>query len=701
MSNENQARKQTFTCSLEYQNNSCNESDSEKESLLVRSHDDLFNEYLFLCTQRPLYKRCGSYQCEECNKNFNTIASFMEHKLLHKLKKSSSNDKCKQNRMFHCEKCDKKFTRLFNLIQHKRKHFEEVCYECDICNKIFNKETLRNIHKQSHNSFKKRLGSSHKSKHKKCPNKIYYCKKCDKNWADEADFAKHKEVHNCLPFDSAANKPVDFTAMLYDCDICMEKFVNEVDLITHKNTHEYDVSKICSEKIKNKNDCVKHQEIHSSEDQDFIGFASTEMNHCECDHGFSNNREEKIMNLTALRKNKQINGSEGNKSSQADQNIHGNNMNNEDEKKCTINSSTSKHEEIQETEKNPLNNIKCTEDVNFGQRKQINCTKYRISISKQDKIMDCKFQKGVETTSSEMYTYKQNKNKSENDMLTSSNTDRQSHTDDKFCCCIKCNTKLTTETKFVEFKEVQIKCSKEKSLMTNNNSSETDLTKHKPNHCSQNVSSLSLNCKQLEKMPSNRRKYIVNSNKFTNQTDITEPITNHTSEKSAVMSSSNSKKYMDYKLQDETAASSQKLETSLYSENYKNKCKEIEMNIQNEPKNSRNRIEFTEYENKKKQKKLFHCRVCNAIFTTYVGFMNHNQRHSNKTNKTVYCCTTCQKSFSRYYDLLKHRQVHTRAKSFHSDLHSKFIQKRDHVIHKYIYFRKTPCLQQVYDKNFI
>ncbi|KAI5737650.1 hypothetical protein M8J76_015387 [Diaphorina citri] len=146
------------------------------------------------------------YECKTCKKTFVSKYTYKAHLVTHTDRK----------RPFSCEKCDKSFYTQQNLVQHEKTHSGSKDFVCTECGKAFG--TLRNleVHLAVHTG-----------------NRPFICRVCGKSFVRKAEVKDHERTHT-------GEKP-------YQCEFCGAQFSQRSNLQSHKRaTHFNDKRYPCT-----------------------------------------------------------------------------------------------------------------------------------------------------------------------------------------------------------------------------------------------------------------------------------------------------------------------------------------------------------------------------------------------------------------------------------------------------------------------
>lgn len=187
--------------------NICNKSyDKQYETVHMQAH--LENE---------------KYDCEICNRKFNSQSSLDMHMRVHINGKKFSCSYCKKNfisfdsleehvkkhcncRPYECQYCGRRFIRPHEKVKHERIHTGEKPHVCQICGKSFRVSYCLTLHMRTHSG-----------------NRPYQCPHCGKRFKAHSVYNHHLLTHS--------------NARNYKCPYCPKAFKTGVQLAGHKNSH--------------------------------------------------------------------------------------------------------------------------------------------------------------------------------------------------------------------------------------------------------------------------------------------------------------------------------------------------------------------------------------------------------------------------------------------------------------------------------
>lgn len=155
-------------------------------------------------------------KCNQCDKNFKTEASLLQHKASH-------------DKNFECKVCNKKFALVHQLKTHEILHYEDKRpFICDICNKGFRCRYHLSTHKESHYP-----------NHQKNV-KIIKCEKCS--------FATHRRktlIEHVIAHERTGNKRMLSNENQLSCPICDKNFDHKQSYLNHLKTMHKDLVYQC------------------------------------------------------------------------------------------------------------------------------------------------------------------------------------------------------------------------------------------------------------------------------------------------------------------------------------------------------------------------------------------------------------------------------------------------------------------------
>ncbi|XP_017776177.1 PREDICTED: zinc finger protein 70-like [Nicrophorus vespilloides] len=142
------------------------------------------------------------------------------------------------SRPYECEICEKRFNKKSNLWKHIHIHTGEKRFQCDVCNKKFSQNANLKKHKLIHDGIKP-----------------YSCTYCQKAFTQRANLDKHIRIHT-------GEKP-------YGCIICNNSFAQQSNLHKHMLIHQgvkYQCED-CTATFTQKANLKKHMERHLNRQQ--------------------------------------------------------------------------------------------------------------------------------------------------------------------------------------------------------------------------------------------------------------------------------------------------------------------------------------------------------------------------------------------------------------------------------------------------
>ncbi|XP_057665852.1 zinc finger protein draculin-like [Diorhabda carinulata] len=194
------------------------------------------------------------FPCEFCGKIYPSMYRIKRH-----IKRAHA--PCK------CEHCGQVFHDRFLYNKHIKEHSQQTKYECEYCQKVFEKaknlsEHFRLQHKQDDEKRKcpicekefinKALLRNHIKTHDKC----FKCKVCDKVFSSRYNLEIHTNTHS-----GAKN---------FKCDICNNYFASKTSLKNHIATHSEERKfqcEICAKTFKTSRRLYTHSQSHATEEK--------------------------------------------------------------------------------------------------------------------------------------------------------------------------------------------------------------------------------------------------------------------------------------------------------------------------------------------------------------------------------------------------------------------------------------------------
>ncbi|XP_047114679.1 zinc finger protein 33B-like isoform X1 [Schistocerca piceifrons] len=196
------------------------------------------------------------YMCEFCGKSFRGRKSLKEHHLANH----------SEVKPFKCDQCDKNYGSLASLDIHKATHSTETPYLCDLCGKSFKHINNLRSHKRCHmdDSYKNRqlctkCGKGFRSKfhlneHMNVHNGVrpYSCEKCGKRFHKKIQLRQHGSAH-------LGEQP-------FSCHICGVKFNRRGNMTQHIKRHEHErkyTCRVCNESFPTLGAVLTHRKLHT------------------------------------------------------------------------------------------------------------------------------------------------------------------------------------------------------------------------------------------------------------------------------------------------------------------------------------------------------------------------------------------------------------------------------------------------------
>ncbi|XP_059487940.1 zinc finger protein 224-like isoform X2 [Neocloeon triangulifer] len=165
----------------------------------------------------------GDFQCELCNKLFNTMRLLKDHKKVH------------YGRHFACDICHKRFSSKMLLTEHVISHDGQRPFECSTCAKTFASKYCLKVHLKTHqvrprpyqcdNCPKNFMKPEHLAQHVRThtAKKDYLCQTCGKGFASARNLEVHAVVHT-------GYKP-------FVCRTCGKAFARRAEILDHERIH--------------------------------------------------------------------------------------------------------------------------------------------------------------------------------------------------------------------------------------------------------------------------------------------------------------------------------------------------------------------------------------------------------------------------------------------------------------------------------
>lgn len=163
---------------------------------------------------------------------------------------------------FECENCNKMFNTKAGLGKHKAKCTPELIksYDCEVCKKVFQRfHSLKNHQKEIHNV---ETSESNQNKYKlerleiKSNNLLSTCDICFKTFASQATLSRHTKIkHDTSEF---------------VCDVCNSGFYTQLQLTKHKLLHSNERNfpcDSCSKAFRVPQALKKHKKTHMTQEE--------------------------------------------------------------------------------------------------------------------------------------------------------------------------------------------------------------------------------------------------------------------------------------------------------------------------------------------------------------------------------------------------------------------------------------------------
>ncbi|XP_021931001.1 histone-lysine N-methyltransferase PRDM9-like isoform X2 [Zootermopsis nevadensis] len=145
------------------------------------------------------------YSCPSCDASFSTKGNLKRHV------KSHSGEK-----PWQCTQCGSRFTEKKSLKVHMRRHTGERPYQCSVCLKAFSQTSILQSHMAMHLN-----------------QRAHLCNQCGKSFRQKSQLRLHEQRHAGL--------------RKYECTLCQFKFLTKGDMERHKRVHTGERPFVCDE----------------------------------------------------------------------------------------------------------------------------------------------------------------------------------------------------------------------------------------------------------------------------------------------------------------------------------------------------------------------------------------------------------------------------------------------------------------------